>query len=118
MGSWRRGLERHGQRSARAGSLRGNVGCRLVLDVRELRAQQAVDVLAATAAASVMHVSGNPGARASHALIGLGQEAMAVAGRSTRRLSQRSERRGLVEQLLDRLTRDMSDRPDLSTSHL
>lgn len=40
--------------------------------------------------------------------------AMAVAGRSTRLLSQRSERRGLVEQLLDRLTNDMSGRPDLS----
>ena len=80
LGSWRRGLERHGQRSARAGSLRGSVGCRLVLDVRGLRAQQAVDVLAATAAASVMHVSGNPGARASHALIGVGQELWRLRG--------------------------------------
>lgn len=51
-----------------------------VPDARGLRAQQAVDALAATAAASVMHVSGNPGARASHGLIGVGQELWRLRG--------------------------------------
>lgn len=64
--------------SARASSPRGKAGH--VLDARGLRAQQAIDALAATAAASVMHVSGNPGARALHGLIGVGQELWRLRG--------------------------------------
>ncbi len=93
--------------AARAGSLRSNVWCKLVLEARGLRAQQAVDALAATAAAFVMHVSGNPDARAPHGLIGVGQELWRLRG-VQRDGSVGARREGvLVEQLLDRLTLDM-----------
>lgn len=117
LSSWRRGFERHGQRR----TSRFAKGKRVV--------QACAGCSRASSAAGCRRAGSNSGGIPDACL---GQPwcssltrshrrragAMAVAGRSTRRLSQRSERSGLVEQLLDQLTHDMSGRPDLSTSHL